>query len=84
MPASFAEEFKTFFNCYDGSKNWEDGIKLHVERLHHPDVKVVANDGEIDRLAMINFVRKFTLEGGKAEEFKICELWYMEMPRIIY
>ena len=71
---TLAKELKAYFSAFDGSKDWENRVKVNVEKLYHPDLVVVTADGEKDRKAMIDFVKQFTLDGGKAEDMSFDQI----------
>lgn len=73
--SSQVEELKAYFSAFDGSENaWENRVQQAVEKLYHPDLVVVTGEGEKSREEMVNFVKTFALQGGKAQDMKFVDL----------
>ena len=70
------EELKVYFRAFDGSGEnaWENRVKPAVEKLYHPDLVVVTGEGEKGKAEMVNFVKNFALQGGKAQDMKFVVL----------
>jgi hypothetical protein len=75
MTTTPQDKLTAYFALFKGEspRDWETVIAPEVDKIYHPDLVAVTNNGTKNRDEIVEFVKGFTIAGGAVEDFSIVD-----------